>query len=230
MTVDQIKKFDIATCVTDSLIDVFDMMLSMQLEFSGDQAADISGERIVGAVSLGGRVMGCVTIQVDGEFSRQMTAGMLAVAPDQIEDDEDIRDVISEVCNIVGGNLKSTFCDAGLLCELSPPSFTLGNDFKIETLNTVRHERYVFNYQAHYVIVEVGVRISDAEIEAGALETREDSVLDPLAVKNFDVKGSVIKSMGDVFETMLSLDLQALDDLPADSRGTERVVGAVSFV
>ena len=230
MTIDQIKKFDIATCVTDSLIDVFDMMLSLKLEFSEDQKADIDGERIVGAVSLGGRVMGCVTIQVDGDFSRQMTASMLDVKPEEIEGEEDIRDVISEICNIVGGNLKSTFCDAGLICELSPPSFTLGNDFKIESLNTVRHERYVFNYQAHYVIVEVGVRISEAEIEEGALDAQGGKALDPMEVKKFDVRGSVVKSLSDVFDTMLSLDLQALDDEPAGGDGGARVVGSVSFV
>ena len=231
MTVDQIKNFDIVTIVTDSLIDVFDMMLSMELEFSGNQEADITGERIVGAVSLGGRVMGCVTIQVDGDFSRQMTASMLDVQADEIEGEEDIRDVISEICNIVGGNLKSTFCDAGLICDLSPPSFTLGNDFKIESLNTVRHERYVFNYQDHYVIVEVGVRISEAELESDALDATGRKALDPMEVKKFDVRGSVSKSMRDVFETMLSLDLQTLDDdMPAASALGARVVGSVSFV
>ncbi len=230
MTVDQIKKFDIATCVTDSLIDVFDMMLSFKLEFAEDQKVDISGERIVGAVSLGGRVMGCVTIQVDGDFSRQMTASMLDVAPQEIQGEDDIRDVISEICNIVGGNLKSTFCDAGLICDLSPPSFTLGNDFKIESLNTDRHERYVFNHQNHFVIVEVGVRISEAEIDADTLDTKGGNALDPMEVKKFDVRGSVTKSLCDVFDTMLSLDLQALDDLPAGDDEGARVVGSVSFV
>jgi len=230
MTVDQIKKFDIATCVTDSLIDVFDMMLSFKLEFSEDQKADISGERIVGAVSLGGRVMGCVTIQVDGDFSRQMTASMLDVTPAEIKGEDDIRDVISEICNIVGGNLKSTFCDAGLICELSPPAFTLGNDFKIESLNTDRHERYVFNYQDHFAIVEVGVRISEAEIDADTLDAQGGKALDPMEVKKFDVRGSVTKSLCDVFDTMLSLDLQALDDLPAGDDEGGRVVGSVSFV
>lgn len=231
MTVDQIKNFDIVTIVTDALIDVFDMMLSMELEFSSDQNVDITGERIVGAVSLGGRVMGCVTIQVDGDFSRKMTASMLDVAVDEIESEEDIRDVISEICNIVGGNLKSTFCDAGLICDLSPPSFTLGNDFKIESLNTVRHERYVFNYQTHYVIVEVGVRISEAELDPDSLGATGSKPLDPMEVKKFDVRESVVKSMTEVFDTMLSLDLTALDGTAApDIADGARVVGSVSFV
>ena len=49
---------------------------------------------------------------------------------DKIEGEDDVKDVIREMCNMVGGNLKSAFCDAGLICEFSPPSFTTGNDFK----------------------------------------------------------------------------------------------------
>ena len=60
-----IKKFDIATTVTDSLIDVFETMLSMELQLSDDDSQLIdNNERIVGSVSMAGRVLGCINIEV----------------------------------------------------------------------------------------------------------------------------------------------------------------------
>ena len=227
-----IKKFDIATTVTDSLIDVFDMMLSMGLQLSDDQSQGIEkDERIVGSVSVAGRVMGCINIEVSKQFSHIMTAAVLGITPEEVEGGDDVKDVIREICNIVGGNLKSAFCDTGLVCELSPPSFTTGDDFKIEALNTVRHERYVFNYNDHIVIVEVGIRVSEVEegVEA-SLQKIEYRPVNVSQVENFDVKTPVVGQIIEVFDMMLSMTLNSSEESLKSSLDTDRLVGAVSFI
>ncbi|HEN21154.1 MAG TPA: chemotaxis protein CheX, partial [Desulfobacteraceae bacterium] len=70
----------------------------------------------------------------------------------------EIHDVIGEVSNIVGGSLKSRFCDSGLPCELSIPSITSGSDFHIESMNWARCERYIFGNKDHAGIVEVFIK------------------------------------------------------------------------
>ena len=230
---DELVKFDIATSVTDSLIELFDKMLSMELALSEDDSRSISeDQRIVGAVNLGGRVMGSIIIQVSEDFSRTMTGAMTGDEPEEVER-EDIIDVISEVCNIVGGSLKSKFCDAGLICELSPPSFTTGSDFKIESLNTVRHERYVFSHKQHPIIVEVGVRLGEKADEVDEKFLGPDKQVKPIDInelKNFDINTPVSKSMIDVFDTMLSMGLEVSEkDLESGLDG-DRLVGSVSFV
>ena len=56
---DDIKKFDIAATVTESLNEVFEIMLSMELQLSDDQSQLIEkDDRVVGSVSVAGRVMG----------------------------------------------------------------------------------------------------------------------------------------------------------------------------
>jgi len=228
-----IKKFDIATTVTDSLIDVFDMMLSMDLQLSEDDSQKIADdERIVGSVSVAGRVMGCINIEVSRAFSRIMTAAMLDIKEEEIGSDDDVKDVIREMCNIVGGNLKSAFCDVGLICELSPPSFTTGDDFKIESLNTVRHERYVFKYKKHIVIVEVGIRVG--EVEEGEEETfRPITELKPVdisLVEGLDLQTPVNDQTIEVFDMMLSMELEPSgEDLKPTFDG-DQLVGAVSFI
>jgi flagellar motor switch protein FliN/FliY len=230
---DEIVKFDIATSVTDSLIDLFEKMLSMELELSRDDSTSISeDQRIVGSVNLGGMVKGSIIIQVTDEFSRIMTAAMTGDEAEEVERD-DIIDVISEVCNIVGGSLKSKFCDAGLICQISPPSFTTGSDFKIESLNIVRHERYVFSHKRHPVIVEVGVRMGDKadEIDKALLEPEKKiKPIDVNKLKDFDISAPVSESMIDLFKTMLSMELEPAEvDMKSGLEG-DRIVGSVGFV
>jgi len=51
---------------------------------------------------------------------------------DDIGSDEEVNDVIGEVCNMVGGDLKSRLCDAGFTSSLSIPSITYGESFRIQ--------------------------------------------------------------------------------------------------
>ncbi len=229
-----IRKFDIATSVTDALLEVFDMMLSMQLELTDETGSQllVDEERIVGSVSLAGRVMGTINIHIGRDFARQMTAAMLGVEMDEIEDADDVKDVISEVCNIVGGGLKSNFCDAGLTCRLSTPSFTTGSDFTIESLNTSRRERYVFSQDKQQVVVEVGVRANDTgdDDEEALRQRAEAPPPDPEALDEFQIGEVLAEGVGEVFETMLSMALVPDPEANASRLQGERIVGTVNFI
>jgi flagellar motor switch protein FliN/FliY len=63
--------------------------------------------------------------------------------------------------------LKSAFTDAGLACALSTPSFTTGTDFRIESLNMEKYERFAFRSDDNIVFVEMGVKISELVQTAG---------------------------------------------------------------
>jgi len=78
-----------------------------------------------------------------------------------IEGDEEIRDMLAEMGNIVAGNLTSAFTDAGLMCALSTPSFTFGTDFTIEALNMENYERFAFRFGKNIIFVEMGVKVSE---------------------------------------------------------------------
>ncbi|MBW2358599.1 MAG: chemotaxis protein CheX, partial [Deltaproteobacteria bacterium] len=159
---DGIETFDLKTPVADSVIELFDTMLSMEVEFSDDVPQSTSdGQRITGSLSLAGKLMGGINIQVSETFARLMTAAMLGMEEGEIEGQEEINDVILEVCNIIGGNLKSGLNDSGLSCVISTPSITSGNDFQIETLNMERYERFAFRHEGNDIIVEVCIKAAD---------------------------------------------------------------------
>ena len=117
--------------------------------------ASLSGKHFVGTVGFAGAVMGNVNIAVSREFAREMTAAMLGMSVEDISSDEEVNDVIGEVCNMVGGDLKSRLCDAGLTCSLSIPSITFGDGFRVESKGWDRHEQFGFRNSHHSALLEV---------------------------------------------------------------------------
>jgi flagellar motor switch protein FliN len=157
-----INNFDIRAHIIDAIIDVFDTMLSLKLEpIDAVTAENLDGIRNAGSVRFAGDVTGMVSIHVSDSFSREMAAERLGIKVEEIEGDEEIRDTMGEMSNIVGENLKSAFTDAGLICALSTPSFTTGTDFSIEALNMENYERFAFRCAGNIIFVEMGVKLSE---------------------------------------------------------------------
>ena len=154
-----INAVDLRGFISGAMNEVFDTMISMDIELAdGGVQANVQGERIVGSVGFAGKAVGSVSIQVNDAFARSITAAMLGMELDEIEGDEDVHDVIGELSNMVGGDLKSRLCDGGLDCELSIPSITTGSDFRTEIKGWERHESLVFRHQEHFALVDVYIK------------------------------------------------------------------------
>jgi flagellar motor switch protein FliN len=159
---EKIKSVDVPTCVINTVIDVFYTMLSMEVENIAKVPDEFREEkRTVGMVSFAGDVQGVFIIQVNDDFARTMTAAMLGMEEDEIESKEEVYDVIRELSNIIGGNLKSGFVDVGLQCVLSTPSITNGLDFRVESLNIIKTQRFLFKYNGATIIVDAGIKSDD---------------------------------------------------------------------
>ena len=229
-----INNFDIRAHIIDAIIDVFDTMVSMEVEFQESEPPDSTGTgRMVATVNFAGNVLGIVNIQVDSELSRMMMASMLEIDIEKVEDDGEIKDLLAEISNIVGGNLKSALSDAGHHCVISTPSITYGADFTIKSLNMERFERFVYTHQDKYILVEVGLKAQQTAGEgdgAGDSDTLTHlSNADIAKVNALDMKARVSEAIIDVFDTMLSLKLESIDAVTAESLDGIRNVGSVSF-
>jgi chemotaxis protein CheX len=80
---------------------------------------------------------------------------------DDIGCDDDVHDVIGEVCNMVAGDLKSRLCDGGFSCSLAIPSVTFGENFKTESKGWDRHERYGFRNSHNSALMEVYIKTAN---------------------------------------------------------------------
>ena len=155
----QINTLDLKASVSNALADVFDSMLSMDLSFP-DATEDVAsdGTQLIGSVSFAGKAMGSINLCLSGDFARHITAAMLDMDDEDIEGDEEVYDVVGELSNMIGGDLKSRLCDAGLTCELSIPTITSGKEFRIHPKGWTRHERLVFSHDTDTGLVDVYIK------------------------------------------------------------------------
>jgi flagellar motor switch protein FliN len=159
---EKLNALDYKGKIAAAVVDVFETMFSLKLEaVETVSATSLTGVRNVSSVGFAGDATGIISIHVGTDLCRRMAANMLGMQPEEIEGGDEINDMLGELGNIVGGNLKSALTDTGLRCALSTPSCTTGSDFMIETLNLERYERFAFRTEPHMVFVEMGVKISD---------------------------------------------------------------------
>jgi len=165
----KINSVDIPTTVINAVIDVFYTMLSMETEnIPAVPEGFREDKRTVGTVSFAGDVQGLFNIQVNDDFARTMTAAMLGMDPSEIESEEEVFDVMRELSNIIGGNLKSAFVDVGLSCVLSTPAITNGMDFRVESLNIIKTQRFLFSCGGNTIIVDAGIKKDELDAPMGA--------------------------------------------------------------
>jgi len=224
------KNNDILKAVNGSVVELFDTMLSMEITpvEESSEVVDENSVVLVGFVSLAGKVNGSVNIRVSQPMAREMAAGMLGMELEEIESDEEIKDVLREVCNIVAGGLKSNFCDAGLTCQISTPSITTGNNFQIQTLHMERYEKFVFAYGDEFICVEIAVKFL-AEDEADLQSILKLKKIDISKFQRLDIISSVGDSIIELFDTMLSLEVDLSDREPFQGLEDFRVMGSVDF-
>ena len=192
----KIKSVDIPTTVINSVIDVYYTMLSMEIESIPEVPPGFrEDQRTVGNVSFAGDVHGMFNIQVNDDFARTMTAAMLGIDESEIESEEEVFDVLREMSNIIGGNLKSAFVDAGLSCVLSTPAITHGLDFRVEALNIIDLQRFLFQVNEQTIIVDAGIKkdevaeaVDDAQQEgADGEDGPQEGASDDDGYKNLDL-------------------------------------------
>ncbi len=221
---------DIIQKVQDAVIDIFDTMLSMEIKPAETDPPEREDrdQLMVGFVSLAGKVQGSVNICVTQAMARMMSAAMLGMELEEVEDGEEVRDVLREVCNITAGGLKSNFCDAGLTCEISTPSITTGSNFEIQTLHMERYERFKFVVADECFHVEIAVKFV-AEDEEDLKSILQLKKIDINKFQRLDIISSVGDSIIELFDTMLSLDVELSEREPFKNYEDFRVMGAIDF-
>jgi len=184
-----LENIDIKSHIIESVVNIFDTMVSMKIEHSESEPQDTGdADRVVAAVDFAGNVAGILNIQVATDLARLMTANKLNKKPAELEGDGEIKDLFSEISNIVAGNLKSALGDVGLTCALSTPSMTYESNFTIKSLNMERFERLVFLHQQNWIFVEVGLNTQPGaedgeenpqDKKAGELESVSETITQP---------------------------------------------------
>lgn len=216
--------------VHKSITETFDAMLSMDLTKVGKVTdPGLNENHLVGAVHYAGEVVGTLSLYVSQAFARLITSAMLGIEPEEIESDDEVKDVLGEITNIVSGNLKSDFTDASLDCVISTPSITHGTDFKVKSTNMGESHQWIYRCQENEIIVEISLKedLGAKASIAGRDSLSVDQVLEK--INTVDVPTTVVNAVIDVFYTMLSMEIASIPEVPGSFKEEKRTVGTVSF-
>ncbi|MFY9855428.1 MAG: chemotaxis protein CheX [Terracidiphilus sp.] len=118
---------------------VFSTMMS--LEVSPTTATwSLSGDRLTSSVYLTGDWNGAVLLDCNPRQACQFAGRILSMDPPEVVDD-DVRDVLGELANMIGGNMK---CSMTTGVSLSMPTVMEGRDYDMRICGSQVLERVAF--------------------------------------------------------------------------------------
>lgn len=104
---------------------IFETMLSMSVQRVDSEPTE---HRLLGTIQVTGDNSLSLVLSVSDGVARIGTANMLAMTPEEVSD-EDQRDVVAELTNMIGGNFKSMIPGANFL---SLPTVVEGRDLGLQ--------------------------------------------------------------------------------------------------
>jgi chemotaxis protein CheX len=118
---------------------VFDTMLSLKTHGCGT-AWFPSVDRLTSVVHLAGDWNGALLLDCDRRQACHFAGRFLSSEPSETVDDV-VRDVLGELANMIGGNLKSMYARG---IRVSLPSVVDGSDYSMRICGTEVRERLAF--------------------------------------------------------------------------------------
>lgn len=127
----------------------------MDLEVSASKTLCIpAGDRLTSSVYLEGDWNGAVSIECNRQQACQFAGRLLAMDPPATVDD-DVRDALGELANMIGGNLKSSMAAN---TRLSMPSVIVGGDYELRICGSETRNRLAFQLDEGHFWVTVSAK------------------------------------------------------------------------
>ena len=121
--------------ITEELItgtrENFSMMLPGELLVCASDAgaADNIRANIAAIIGFGGGIRGALIVHSTKQAAINITNGLLGIKV--VELDEDVRDALGEIANMIAGNLKVSFAKINKDVKLAIPTSILGDSFSL---------------------------------------------------------------------------------------------------
>lgn len=112
-------------------------------------------DSISGIIGLAGNMKGLLAIHLPTELALAVTTAFLGMEVDEV--DEDVRDAIGELANMLGGNLKAALDPKGSEIKLSMPSTVSGEEYSIDCLADAEEITVPFSLEGKTFLVELQI-------------------------------------------------------------------------
>lgn len=111
---------------------------------------------ISGIIGLAGTTKGLLAIHLSNDAALAVTTAFLGMDVDQIN--EDVRDAVGELANMLGGSLKAVLDPNGSDIQLSMPSAIHGEEYSVDCLANASTVSVPFKVEDHRFTVELQIR------------------------------------------------------------------------
>ncbi|MGB3212371.1 MAG: chemotaxis protein CheX [Desulforhopalus sp.] len=131
-------KFDIGEEIITGTKDVFSTMLMVDLQSETvieNRKCDIQSN-LTSMIGLGGGIRGVLAIHCPAAVAKEITGAFLGM--DVSELDDDVKDAIGEIANMVAGNLKVSYGKIDINIELAIPTSIVGKSFSVSGVADAR--------------------------------------------------------------------------------------------
>ncbi len=168
---------EIESMVIESVDKFFTTMIETQILFTGSHSMDDefrlsqkpvpllkeSSAMIVGMVGFIGDINGVINLYINEPSAIELTSKLLGMEHDEVVNEgfEVVNDALGEASNMIVGTFKNTVCDHGHQCRMTVPSIVRGNNFTIETPDTVFRRIYEFNTLGSQFVADLTMKFGD---------------------------------------------------------------------
>ncbi len=111
--------------------DVFSTMLMVDLESDvviENEKCNIQSN-LTSMIGLGGDLRGLLAVHCPASVAQAITGAFLGMDIDELNDD--VKDAIGEIANMIAGNLKVSYAKADIDVELAIPTSIVGESFYV---------------------------------------------------------------------------------------------------
>ena len=113
-------------------------------------------DSVSGIIGLAGKAKGMLAIHLPNPTALAVTTAFLGMEVEEIDDD--VRDAIGELANMLGGSLKAVLDPNGSSVQLSMPSAVHGAEYSIDCLAEAESVSVPFSFADQTFTVELQMR------------------------------------------------------------------------
>ena len=116
--------------ITEAALEVFASMIFIEITPGAPLTGrdDTIDSNLTSMIGLAGDLRGVLAVHCPEEAAKGITGAMLGMDLDEI--DEDVKDAIGEIANMVAGGLKTALLSEGTAIELAIPTTAVGKSIR----------------------------------------------------------------------------------------------------
>ena len=152
---------DLTQSIIEATTEIFESMLMMEAIPQPPLTEEVHNFKcsVSGIVGLAGTCKGMISIHTPDSVAMALTGAFLGMEVEEI--DEDVKDAIGELSNMLAGSIKEALSENGKDIKLSIPSTICGDEYSINCMSQANWVTVPFEIPDGQFLVELQIQIEE---------------------------------------------------------------------